>query len=148
MRPSIFLSGATAAMLLVRPAHAQTASRRLSEAQYLTLGRHYTEWFLAGRTDSLLAHMSPASREATGGAAGILSHRDEVSARAGKETVLLEEKMTWRRGMPQFWHEAMFDSMTEPVVIRWVMDEKGDIIGIGLGPKSQTPAVDAAPPAD
>ena len=66
MRPSIFLSGATAAMLLVRPAHAQTASRRLSEAQYLTLGRHYTEWFLAGRTDSLLAHMSPASREATG----------------------------------------------------------------------------------
>ena len=50
--------------------------------------------------------------------------------------------------MPQFWHEAMFDNFAEPVVIRWVMDEKGDIIGIGLGPKSQTPDVDAAPPAD
>ena len=148
MRPSIFLSGATAALLLVRPAHAQTAARRLSEEQYLTLGRHYTEWFFAGRADSLLAHMSPQSREATGGAAGLIGQRDEVSARAGKETVLLEEKMTWRRGMPQFWHEAMFDNFAEPVVIRWVMDEKGDIIGIGLGPKSQTPDVDAAPPAD
>ena len=148
MRPSIFLSGATAAMLLARPVHAQAAAKRLSEAQYLTLGRHYTEWFFAGRTDSLIAHMSPGSVEASGGAAGILNQRDQVSARAGKETVLLEEKMTWRRGLPQFWHEAMFENFAEPVVIRWVMDDAGAIVGIGLGPKSQTPDVDAAPPKD
>jgi hypothetical protein len=148
VRPSIFLSGATAALLLARPTHAQTAGRRLSEAQYLTLGRHYTEWFFAGRTDSLLAHMSPESRDAAGGAAGILDQRNQVSARAGKETLVLEEKMTWRRGMPQFWHEAMFDNLTEPVVIRWVMDDTGAIVGIGLGPRSQTPDVDAAPPKD
>jgi hypothetical protein len=147
VRPSIFLSGATAALLLARPTHAQ-ATKRLSEEQYLTLGRHYTEWFFAGRADSLLAHMSPESRGATGGAAGILSQRDLVSARAGKETLLLEEKMTWRKGMPQFWHEAMFTNLTEPVVVRWVMDNQGAIVGIGLGPRSQTPEVDAAAPKD
>jgi hypothetical protein len=147
VRPSIFLSGATAALLLARPVHAQT-TKRLSEQQYLTLGRHYTEWFFAGQADSLLAHMSPQSREASGGAAGILNQRDLVSARAGKEKLLLEEKMTWRKGMPQFWHEGMFDNLTEPVVVRWVMDNQGAIIGIGLGPRSQTPEVDAAPPKD
>jgi hypothetical protein len=148
VRPSIFLSGATAAVLLARPVHAQTAARRLSEEQYLTLGRHYTEWFFAGRTDSLIAHMSPGSVEASGGAAGILNQRDQVSTRAGKETMLLAEKMTWRRGMQQFWHEAMFENLAEPVVIRWVMDDAGAIVGIGLGPRSQTPEVDATPPKD
>ena len=148
MRPSIFLSGATAALLLARPTHAQSGAKRLSEEQYLALGRHYTEWFFAGRTDSLIAHMAPESVEASGGAAGILNQRDQVSAHAGKQTMLLEEKLTWRRGMPQFWHEAMFENMAEPVVIRWVMDDQGAIVGIGLGPRSQTPEVDPAPPKD
>jgi hypothetical protein len=60
MRPSIFLSGATAALLLARPAHSQTHSR-LTQEQYLALGKQYTGWFFSGRADSLLAHMSPES---------------------------------------------------------------------------------------
>jgi hypothetical protein len=148
MRPSIFLSGATAAVLLARPASAQTPHVRLTEAQYLTLGKQYTGWFFTGRADSLLAHMAPDSREAVGGAAGILNQRDQLVARAGNETMPLEDKLTWRRGMPQFWHEGAFDGFSEPIVLRWVMDDKGAIIGVGLGPKSRTPEVDPAPPKD
>jgi hypothetical protein len=147
MRPSIFLSGATAALLLARPAHSQTHSR-LTQDQYLALGKQYTGWFFSGRADSLLAHMSPESREASGGPAGILEKRDQVTTRAGNEVMVLEEKMTWRKGMPQFWHEGTFDGFNEPLVLRWVMDDKGAIVGIGMGPKSHTPEVDPAPPTD
>lgn len=148
MRPSIFLSGATAALLLARPLHAQATHQRLSEAQYLTLGKQYTGWFFTGQADSLLAHMTPGSREAAGGSEGILNQRDQLTTRAGNEVMVLAEKMTWRRGMPQFWHEGTFDGFGEPVVIRWVMDDKGAIAGVGMGPKSRTPDVDPAPPKD
>jgi len=147
MRPSIFLSGATAALLLARPAHSQTHPR-LTQDQYLALGKQYTGWFFSGRADSLLAHMSAESREASGGSAGILEKRDQVTTRAGNEVMVLEEKMTWRKGMPQFWHEGTFDGFNEPLVLRWVMDDKGAIVGIGMGPKSHTPEVDPAPPTD
>ena len=147
MRPSIFLSGATAALLLARPVHSQ-AHTRLTQDQYLALGKQFTGWLFEGRADSLLAHMTPESRTASGGAAGILDTRDRITARAGNEVMVLEEKMTWRRGMPQFWHEGTFSEFNEPLVLRWVMDDKGAIVGIGMGPKSGTPPVDPEPPKD
>jgi hypothetical protein len=148
MRPSIFLSGATAALLFARAGSAQTAHTRLTEEQYLTLGKQYTGWLFNGRADSLLANATPQAQQGSGGVDGILQQRDRLASRAGNETMVLVEKMTWRRGMPQFWHEAMFDHFEEPLVVRWVMDDKGAIIGMGLGPKSSTPAVDSLPPKD
>ena len=108
MRPSVFISGATCALLFA--AHrARSDPAALSDSQYAALGKRYTDWFFNGRADSIAAHMAPETREAVGGAAGILDQRDRVTARAGEEKLVMDEKMTWRSGMPQFWHEGMFD---------------------------------------
>jgi hypothetical protein len=142
VRPSIFISGATCAILFARGAQAQTPAKTLSDSQYTALGKRYTEWFFAGRADSLLSHMEPKTGEALGGTAGILDQRDRVATRAGAEKIVMEEKLTRRHGQPQFWHEGMFDQLDEPLVLRWVMNPAGQIVGVGLGPKSQTPEPD------
>lgn len=143
MRPSIFISGATCAILFARGAQTQTPSKALSDSQYTALGKRYTEWFFGGRADSLLAHMAPETGQSVGGATGILDQRDRVATRAGAEKIVMEEKMTRRKGRPQFWHEGMFEQLDEPLVLRWVMSDAGQIIGVGIGPKSQTPEPDA-----
>ena len=41
--------------------------------------------------------------------------------------------MTRRRGIPQFWHEGQFIRLgDDPLVIRWLMDPDGKIVGVGL----------------
>ncbi len=143
MRPSVFVTGATLALLLAVPLRAQTATP-LSDAEFLKLGKQYTTWFFNGDADSLLAHMVPESRTGVGGMAGLYEARDKVTEHAGSELLVLEEKMTRRHGHPQFWHAGQFSTLDEPLVIRWVMEDDGRIMGVGLGPRSQTPAPDTA----
>ncbi len=142
MRPSIFVSGATCALLFARTAGAQAVPPALTDADYLKLGKHFTEWFFTGQTDSLLSHMAPETQLALKGAEGILETRDQVAARAGAEKKVTEERMTRRRGNPQFWHQGEFENLSEPLVLRWVMNPRGQIIGVGMGPLSQTPPED------
>jgi hypothetical protein len=72
---------------------------------------------------------------------------DEFMLRAGAEQKFIEEKMTRRRGNPQYWREASYTNFTdESLVFRWVFDAEGRIVGIGLGPRSRTPAPDSLPP--
>jgi hypothetical protein len=107
----------------------------------MELGRNYTRWLLTGRADSLVAVMTPEFLESSGGAAGVAERLGQVAERAGQETKMVAEKMTRRNGKPQFWHEgefALYDS--EPLVFRFVFDEKGKLAGIGMGPKSQAPS--------
>lgn len=118
------------------------AQTPLSDAQYLALGHKLTEWFYAAEADSLLAYLSPETRDGAGGIDGINQAVTEFIGRAGVEEELLEEKMTKRRGRPQYWREARFSEAPEPIVFRWVFDDKGLVVGVGMGPKGSTPAPD------
>lgn len=146
------------ALLLVAPVAAQTptmapaapaAAAKLTpeqEAKLLALGKTYTRWFLAGKADSLIAAMAPGTLEELGGVAGLEDVMARVTERAGLETKVVEEKMTYRNGQPQFWHAGEFSAFSEDeLVIRWVMTPEGKITGAGIGPKGQTPAPDGAP---
>lgn len=140
MLPRTLRTALVAAALLPAAAAAQAAP---DEAALLQLGRNATVWLILGQADSLLAHMTPETREKVGGADGILRQRDMLAARAGSEVKLLEEKMNRRMGNAQYWRESEFDQFTaEPIVIRWLFDEQGMIVGAGMGPKSGTPAPD------
>lgn len=86
----------------------------------LALARQYTEWLYAGEADSLLAH----STEGT---------RTEVS----------EETWKLRNGDCQYWRTAQFSAMDEPLLIRWVLDPRGRIEGLGAGPYTQAPEVES-----
>ncbi len=112
-------------------------------ARFLALGKTYTRWFLAGQSDSLVAATDSAALEKMGGPEGIQTVMEQVTTRAGIELAVVEEKLTRRRGALQFWHAGNFsDLSTDQLVIRWLLDEHGKIIGAGIGPKSQTPPVD------
>ena len=127
------------------PAAEPTAAKLspANEARFLTLGKQYTRWFLNGFADSLSAAVAPEVLENLGGADGIRDQMNLVAERAGSETKLLAEKMTMRNGKPQFWHEGEFALFTtEPLVIRWVLNLEGKIIGVGINPKSSAPPPD------
>jgi len=127
------------------PAAAQTAAAGPPDDQtLLALGRQYTLWFYTAEADSLFAHMTEESQAAVNGVEGIRQESAGFVMRAGGEIELIEDKMTRRRGNPQYWREARFDGFTEePLVIRWVFDSTGKIAGVGLNPKSRAPAPDA-----
>ena len=109
----------------------------------MELGRTYTRWFLNGDADSLVAVTDSAMLANGGGKAWLVDKINQVALRAGAQTKVLVEKMTRRKGIPQFWHEADFAELTGgPLVIRWLMGADGRIIGLGLGRKSQTPEPD------
>jgi len=108
----------------------------------LALARQYTMWFYAGMADSLLAHYDPADSAGRGNPEQILQALDQLTARAGNEVSVIEEKFIKRNGHTQYWRTAKFDNMEEPILLRWVIMPGGYIGGLGLGPLSQAPPID------
>jgi len=107
----------------------------------LALARQYTAWLYTGGADSLFAHTAPASRESMS--------RDRyaeatatILRRAGFE-VSAEETWKLRNGACQYWRTATMSSMEGGLLVRWVLDAQGRITGLGLGPATHPPAVDA-----
>ena len=124
------------------PAASTTPAVNWNETQWILYGRQVVEWFFAGQTDSILAHSSPDAREHSGGAKGLLEARDELLARVGSETKVISDKMTKRKGNAQYWRESEYENGPEPIVLRFVFNPQAEIIGIGMGLLSQTPAPD------
>jgi hypothetical protein len=131
------LIAAAAACLWAAPLAAQQPA---TDADFIALGRKYTEWFYAGQGDSLFAHLLPGGKIAS--PAEIVAGRDQMTARVGSEVKVLEEKLNRRKGRRQYWREARFDNLEEPMVVRFLFDDAGAIAGVGLGPKSETPTPD------
>ncbi|MEP7326471.1 MAG: hypothetical protein ABI836_11020 [Gemmatimonadota bacterium] len=128
-----------AAMLIgTQAAQAQTQK----PVDSLALARQYTIWFYAGMADSLLAHYNPADSVGRGEADNILGALDQLTARAGNEVSVIEEKFVKRNGHTQYWRTAKFDGIAEPILLRWVILPGGYIGGMGLGPLSQAPPID------
>ncbi|MEO5824365.1 MAG: hypothetical protein ABIR59_00580 [Gemmatimonadales bacterium] len=112
-------------------------------ARYIALGKKYTGWFLGGQSDSLVAVTEADALEKMGGPEGIQTVMEQVNSRAGIELAIVEEKLTRRRGALQFWHAGNFSELTsDQLVIRWLLDDHGKIVGAGIGPKANTPPVD------
>ena len=140
-----------ASLTLVPALNAQTPAlkaplslTKADSARYMSLGNSATRYLLGGRADSLAAMIDSTALERLGGVEGISKQQDNIAERAGVETRVVEEQLTRRNGMLQFWHAGEFSEVTgDQFVIRWLFDEHGKIVGAGLGPKSDTPAVDS-----
>lgn len=114
-------------------------------ADSFDLARKYTRWFYERNVDSLVAHHVPELRQQTGLSARITGSMDELATRAGKEVWMTEERFVTRNGQRQYWRTATFSDFPEPLLLRWVITPSGEISGLGMGPKSQAPAIDPAP---
>jgi hypothetical protein len=108
----------------------------------LALARQYTVWFYTGEVDSLIAHHPADSQRDTTLRRGITARMEQVALRAGTETAVIEEKFVKRNGATQYWRTAKFSDMSEPFLLRWVINPDGTIGGMGLGPRSQAPPID------
>ena len=127
-------------MLLATPA-ALSAQAQPVRPDSLALARKFTTWFYTGQVDSLLAH-SPADNRDSTSRRRYAEQLDQLSVRAGVETAVIEEKFAMRNGRPQYWRTARFSNFPEPILLRWVIDGNGQLIGMGLGPLSQAPPID------
>jgi hypothetical protein len=129
---------ALAAGLSTVPAAAQTAM----PADSLAYARQLTNWFFAGEIDSIVAHLDSSGQ---GIDAEVVWQKrlDELTARVGVETEVLEEKFAKRNGNTQYWRTSRFSDFTEePVTFRWAFNKAGKIIGVGMNPQSKAPPID------
>jgi hypothetical protein len=99
-------------------------------------------WLYTTQSDSLFAQMDSGSKAATGTARSLDNSSAELAMRAGTETRRIDEKFITRNGNRQYWRTANFSSLDEPLLVRFVMNAKGQLMGIGLGLASQPPAID------
>ena len=127
------------------PAATRPAPPAALPADSFDLARKYTQWFYNQQVDSLVAHHSPDGRKDADLPARLLNSNKELATRAGKELWVTDERFITRNGQRQYWRTATFSGFSEPVLVRWVMNAKGEITGLGLGPKSDAPPIDPAP---
>lgn len=119
------------------PALAQDAA-----VDSLALARQYTEWLYAGEADSLYAHTTETAREQMT-AEGYAQYSAMIAERAGLE-VDAEETWKLRNGDCQYWRTATVSNMGDDfLLLRWVLTPEGKIEGVGAGPLSQAPPVEA-----
>lgn len=127
--------------LLVAAAAPANAQDKMP-ADSLAYARKLTTWFFGGQLDSLHARLDAEGR-ANMDLAEMQNHLDEITARAGAEIEVVEEKFVKRNGNTQYWRTAKFSEFTsEPLMLRWAFNPKGEIVGIGFNPLSQAPPID------
>jgi hypothetical protein len=137
MKQRLWIFALGAAALTPVSAHAQDAG-----VDSLALARQYTQWLYAGEADSLLAHSTDETRvDMVDGGFTRLSKM--IADHAGFELEVSEETWKLRNGDCQYWRTAQFSATEEPILIRWVLDPQGRIAGIGAGPWTQAPPVEA-----
>lgn len=109
----------------------------------LGLARQYTQWLYDGQADSLLAHSSTWALERYATREEWQRRSEMVGERLGWETSIIDE--TWKtvNGRCQHWRTAQFSSFSQPFMIRWMLNEQWEIMGLQLGAASAAPEVEA-----
>lgn len=109
------------------------------QTRYLARGKQIMGWYLAGHADSVYGAFAPEVAEKIS-VDGVREQRDVFEERVGLVLNVRVEKMTRRNGIAQFWWEADGTNFTnEPVVMRWLLNEDLQVVGIGFTPKSRAP---------
>ena len=144
MRVSLRLIGPMVVALLLLP-RAASAQQALPPDS-LALARRFAELFYAGEVDSLVARLSPESLEALGGRDGLISSIAQVSTRAGDEVSVVEERWNLRNGLRQYWRTSKMTQFPQDFLLRVNLGADGKVIGLGLGPASGAPPVEAVGP--
>lgn len=142
MTKAMSAQGNSAPAATARPAATPPAAL---PADSFDLARKYTTWFYEQNVDSLIAHHPAADRKDPSLATRLLNSYKGLTDHAGKELWVTDERFITRNGQRQYWRTATFSGFDEPVLVRWVMNSKGEITGLGLGPKSDAPPIDPAP---
>ena len=121
------------------PLRAQATAAPTDSMAY---ARKLAEWFFTSQVDSLWAHSSAAMKEQMQKPGAWTEALAELSGRAGTEEQVIEEKFVKRNGNTQYWRTSKYSTMSEPAMLRFAFSPGFEIIGIGMNPASQAPAID------
>jgi hypothetical protein len=119
-----------------RPKPAQLPSDSLERA------RRYTLWLYTNQADSLFRSLDSSSRADAQSPKGVEAWVAGLAAFAGTEDKLVAERWVTRNGRRQYWRTAKFSGYADPIMVRWVITDKGEIGGLGMNPASQAPPID------
>jgi hypothetical protein len=122
---------------------ARAAAQDEAPVDSLALARQYTAWLYDAVADSLVAHSSEAARANFSTPERWAQYSATILERGGFEVEVLEETWKLRNGQCQYWRIASFSGADEPLLVRWVLNEEGQIVAIGLGSASQPPMVES-----
>jgi hypothetical protein len=124
------------------PASAQQQQGAASAVDSLALARKWTGWFYANRMDSLSSAFQP-TQQTPELRQNLERYLVDLIARGGSEAQVVDEKFIKRNGNTQYWRTAKFATYdAEPIQIRWAVNTKWEIIGIGINPQSMAPPID------
>ena len=135
-----------AALTLLTTPFASAAQGAAAPSDSLSLARQYVAWLYEAEWDSLIAH-HPAELRAEATLRLQLEDRlEDLTRTAGTEDSLLGERFVRLHGALEYWRTARFSGFPEPVLMRWVFNQRQQIVGIGMGPLSQAPTPDPVKP--
>lgn len=140
----IAFSALCAALAPVTPTATLTAQSQQGAAAIdsLSLARKWSEWLYKNQLDSLVDAFEPDSRNLET-QKSLERTLTQLVSRGGNEVSVVEEKFVKRNGYTQYWRIAKFALYdAEPIVLRWAVNPKWQIIGIGINPLSASPPVD------
>lgn len=120
----------------------QAQEGAVDTAAVIAAGQKASEFFYAGKMDSLWAMLTPGFRADIQNQQALTDRLGLIVGRAGFETKVVQEKLKMRNGKPQYWRAADFSSLPEPLLLRWVIEPDGKVSGMGIGPLSQAPTTD------
>ena len=108
----------------------------------LAFARKISEWFFTAQKDSLWAHSSADMKTQLEKPDSFVDALNDLSARAGAEDKVVEEKFVKRKGNTQYWRTSKYSLVGEPVMVRFAFSPDFTIIGIGMNPASEAPEID------
>jgi hypothetical protein len=73
----------------------------------IELGQKFTRWLFTAQFDSLHAHATPEAQEGLGRPEEMQGHLDELVARIGEESEVIEEKVVCGTASPSTAHQPV-----------------------------------------
>jgi murein DD-endopeptidase MepM/ murein hydrolase activator NlpD len=145
MRKSYLISLACLAMVLSAACARESeraAAQDEPEAETLALGRQLTNAFFAGELEPLWSSMTAEMRDAAGGTIKEFeTFRKKVDELAGQQTEVVHEEVLRDQELDVYRRVALFNKVTEPMVIQWGLERGGAIADFFIRPAEPAASV-------
>jgi peptidase M23-like protein len=103
-------------------------------------GRLFTQWFLAGKVDSLWERLSPEMRKAVHGMEGLTAMSAQVRDQAGRQVEVLSETCETGNLYQTYTRLSRFERRPGPITIQWTWDGPGGTVVKGFVRPTPEPA--------
>ncbi len=124
-------------------APSSSATPASDDAAVRAMGERWAAAFYKGDTQALWDRFDDGMRGALKSKAGLDAFREQVSAQAGGESQILEERVEHKDGVAVYIRDARFDKAPMPLRMTIAFDASGAIVGFAIRPVPGATATEA-----